>query len=172
MFPRAASTGCRPAGVDPTADEVLDALESTINDNEDSGVTALRIVAEKISTTHLLITAKNTDVVTHACSETLTGANNGWSAAAMYGGARTRGKKMSIVSRVPTAVEDALDLMHFKLPFTPGTVLVFIAPTATPGAYKIWDGAPAIDGGHVTIDNSGSVDWAATTDTVTVLFIE
>lgn len=162
----AATLGTEQAGVDPTASEVLTALESKINSAGSEKVTAL-----KVSTTHLLIYSDKLENITIACSETLAGSNNAWAAAAMYGGARTKGRKIAEDLRVPTAVEVALGILHWWLPFTPSRVIVLVAPTATPGAYKIWDGAPVIDGGHVTINNAGSTDWAAT-DNVEVLFIE
>lgn len=161
----AATFGTEQLGVDPTASEVLTALESAINDEN-----AQRLEALKISTTHLLVTSLDTEAVTLACTETLLGSNNGWSAAAMYGGARTKTHKMAHVSRVPNAVEVALSAMYVKLPFTPSTVLVWVGPTATPGAYKTWDGTYDIDGGLVTIAKGSSGAWAET-DTVEILFL-
>ena len=162
----AATLGTEQAGVDPTAGEVLTALETKIN-----AATAQEIEVDKISTTHLLLRASRPEVVELACTETLLGANNGWASATMYGGARTQTHKMAIVKRVPNAVEVAVGSLHYELNFTPSHVLVFIAPTATPGAWKIWDGVPNIDGGHILVDKAGSTDWDAN-DTVTVIFIE
>jgi hypothetical protein len=162
----AATFGTEQLGVDPTASEVLTALETAINASNTQ-----RLEADKISTTHLLVRSKDVKVVTLACTETLTGTNNAWASATMYGGATTKTHKMAHAKRVPNAVEVAVGALHFELPFTPTSVIVLVAPTATPGAWKIWDGVPNIDGGHVLIDNAGSVDWAST-DTMEVLFIE
>lgn len=162
----AATLGTEQAGVDPTASECLTALESTIN-----GETEQDIEVDKISTTHLLLRSTRVGVVELACTETLAGANNAWASATMYGGARTKTRKMAQVKRVPNATEVAVSALHLELPFTPTTVLVYVAPTDTPGAWKIADGAITIDGGHVTVAKGAGVAWA-TTDTVEILAFE
>lgn len=86
----------------------------------------------------------------------------------MYGGRAQAQRRYAIQKRVPTATEVALGNLHLRFDFTPTAVQVFVAPTATPGALAIWDGAVAISGGLVTLDNSGATDWA-TTDDVTVI---
>lgn len=160
----AATFGTEQAGVDPTAANVCDALLAAINASATN-----RVEAKKISNNELVVISKDVRAVTLACSETLTGANNAWAAAAMYGGESNGLRKTRFDSRVPNATEVALGNLHYYLPFTPTLVFVRVHATATPGVAKDWDGAVTIDGGHVTIDNSGSTDWAAT-DTVEVIF--
>ncbi len=162
----AATLGTTTAGVDPTNSEVGTALAAAINASGTQGVTAT-----KISATELQIIAKVIGPKTTACTETLAGSNNAWAAAAMYGGADRAFKREVTLSRVPTAVEVALGSLRFELDFTPTQVLVLVRTTATPGVLKAWDGAITISTSHVSIDNSGSTDWAAT-DTVEVRFIE
>jgi hypothetical protein len=162
----AAVLGTETLGVDPSAEDVCDALLASINLN-----TAHPIVARKISANELQILADRVGVLTLACTETLTGTNNAWAAAAMYGGRAKRSRRHVVVSRVPTAVEVALGNMHFELSFTPSQVIVRVKPTATPNAAKAHDGGVTIDGTHVTVDNAGSTDWA-TTDTIEVLAFE
>jgi hypothetical protein len=119
----------------------------------------------------MLLEAVSTGVLTTALSETLVGANNQWSAAAMAGGSAAAGvKKMGVQSRVPTATEVALGFMHFLFDFTPVIVLVDVVTTAT-GIRVAWVGGWTITGGRVTVDNAGGVDWAAT-DTVRVTAYE
>ena len=131
---------------------------------------AEQITATRISATEILLVADATGVVATACTETLAGANNVFANATMVGGRAMDQRRMAIQTRVPTATEVALDHLHVAFDFTPTILVVLVGPTATPGALKIWDGAWTISGGLVTIDNSGSVDFAAT-DTVTVIAI-
>lgn len=86
----------------------------------------------------------------------------------MYGGRPQIQRKYALQKRVPTATEVALGNLHLRFDFTPNYVQVFVAPTATPGALAIWDGAVTISGGLVTLDNSGGTDWAATDDVTVV----
>ncbi len=159
--------GTETAGVDPTAEEVCDAVVDAINALPRSRV----IEARKISANEFILQGKNAGPLTIACTETLTGSNNAWAASAMYGGSRSGHRAMSILSRVPTSVEVAVGNMHFELTFTPSKVLVFVIVTATPGVAVAWDGTVTIDGKHVTIDNDGSTDWSAS-HTLEVFFIE
>lgn len=162
----AATLGTETAGVDPTAEEVNDALVAAINDE-----TAHRIVASKISANELQITSKIPDDLALACTETLTGTNNAWASATMYGGSLTRHRRVAMLSRVPNAVEVALGTMHFELDFTPSEVRPSVKVTATPGLEKGWNGALTIDDGHITLGNGGNADWSAN-DTVSIIAIE
>jgi hypothetical protein len=157
--------GTEQLGVDPTADDVSDALVSAINN-----LGTQPINAREISDNEFMIVSDSSAPLTLACTETLTGTNNAWAAAAMYGGSLTKHHPMSIDLRVPTAVEIAVGNMHFELNFTPVKVLVFVMVTATPGVAVAWDGAVTIDGHHVVIDNAGSTDWTAS-HTLQVIFI-
>lgn len=152
---------------DDTPTNVLTALETRIN----AKVGVEKVTAVKISANELLVIADEPGAVVLACAETLGGANNLWVNATMYGGRVVSGRKNSAQVRVPKAEEVTLGNMHFMFDFTPTVVIVLVAPTATPGAYKIWAGVATISGGRVTIDNAGAVDWAAT-DNVTVLAFE
>ncbi len=128
------------------------------------------ITMTALSVNEILLTADNIGVVATACTETLAGANNAFNAAAMYGGKAQALTNVSVQQRVPLAQEVTLGNLQFAFGFTPALVIVRVCPTATPGLDKLWDGVPAISGGIVTLDNAGSVDWAAT-DTVTVIAI-
>jgi hypothetical protein len=162
----AATLGTLTLGVDPSADDVTDALFTTINASATEAVSAI-----DVGDNELLIVADLPGAVVLACSETLTGSNNALNAVAMYGGRAAGARKIANISRVPLAQEVTLGNLHFVLPFTPSKVLVTVHPTATPGAVKAWDGGITIVAGHVTLDNAGSTDWAAT-DTVDVEFLE
>lgn len=163
----AATLGTELAGVDPTAGNVVDGLLAAINASATED-----IVARKIGTNELQIVAAHVDGdVELACTETLLGANNGWAAAAMFGGTDKKSKRHVVASRVPTAVEVALGNMHFELSFTPTLVFAKVHATTTPGVDKLWDGAITISTTHVTLGNAGSVDWAET-DTVELLIFE
>ncbi len=159
----AATLGTEVLGVDPSAANVCDALLAAINASATEAV-----VARKISNNELQLLADAVGVVTIACTEGLTGANNGWAAAAMYGGRAAGARKFQAITRVPTAVEVALGNMHFELNFTPAMVFVRIKPTATPNAAKAHDGGVTISTTHIKVDNAGSTDWAET-DTIEVL---
>ena len=141
------------------------ALVAVINSDRTQPVTAT-----KISDNEVLLVADSVGEVGLACTETLAGANNAWAAAAMFGGKSAGQRRVSIQRRVPTAVEVALGTMHFLFPFasTAATVRANVIVTATPGVAKAWDGAITVTGNRVTLDNTGSTDWAAT-DTVELI---
>lgn len=139
------------------------ALVLAINNNTQSSV-----VAVAISVNEILIWSKDGKGAALTCTETLAGANNAWSAAAMYPSTtNTDFRGMAMGARVPTATEVAIGNMHFRFSFAVAAALVAVRVTST-GAVKAWDGAMAISGNLVTLDNAGTTDWAAT-DTVTVL---
>ncbi len=128
------------------------------------------ITMAEISVNEILLVADNAGAVVTATTETLAGSGNAFLAAAMYGGADPALRKVSTQQRVPLATEVTLGTMRLAYGFTPTIVEVRVCPSATPGLDKLWDGAIVIAGGIVTIDNSGTTDWAAT-DTVTVTAI-
>lgn len=129
-----------------------------------------KVVAVDIGDTEILLRHKHPGVFAIACTETLAGAGNVWAAATMFGGASAKGRKMALVSRVPTATEVTLDHMQFYFPFTPTHVQVTVRVTAS-GIPVAWVGGHTISNGLVTVTNEGGVDWAAT-DTVSVLAVE
>lgn len=114
----------------------------------------------------MLLEAVSPGVLATALAETLAGANNLWSAAAMAGGSAAAIKKIGLQERVPTASEVALGFIRFSFDFTPTFVRVSVRTTAT-GVPVAWVGGWSISGGRVSVDNIGATDWAAT-DTVTV----
>jgi hypothetical protein len=158
-------SGNIPVGLEATLTPTA-ATPALVADVNSQGTEAVTMV--QISVNEILLKADAVGAVTLACTETLAGANNGWNAAAMYGGKAQAVSLVNRQQRVPLAQEVTLGDMQFQFDFTPTIVLVAVAPTATPGAASAWDGSITISGGLVTLDNSGAVDWAAT-DTVTVL---
>lgn len=153
-------------GANPTAAEFTTSLNAAINANN------IGFQSTRVSANEILIVTSDGDNAAVACTETLAGANNAWAAAATFGGAApARGVPVSLlVARVPTAVEVALGTMHFFFGFAPSAAVGFARVTAS-GAVKAWDGAITVSGNRVTLDNAGSVDWAAT-DTVLCLASE
>lgn len=133
-----------------------------------NALTTQAVTAVAIDAATVLIKSNLAAALTLATTETLSAVGSVWNKANMYGGAAEAFTKFSMQQRVPLTQEVTLGIMLFVFPFTPATVKVLISATATPGKAYLWDGAVAISGGVVTIDNTGSVDWA-TTSTVTVL---
>lgn len=130
-----------------------------------------QILATALSANEILIESIDVaSIEALACAETLGGANNGWGAAAMYGGRAPAVRKVVAASRVPTAQEVALGRMHFLLDFTPSAILVDVRVTAT-GVAKLYGGARANVAGLVTLTNGTDPDFAAT-DTVQILAFE
>lgn len=133
-----------------------------------TGIEALSthgVSVKVVSVNELLLSYPADAGVALACAETLAGVNNAIDAA--FHGGLPPGSAVSVtVSRVPTAMEVALGNMHFVFPFTVCSVQAAVLTTAT-GAAVAWDGAKAMSGAVVTLDNAGTTDWAAT-DTVIV----
>jgi len=71
-----------------------------------------------------------------------------------------------IKEHVATAADVTATTIDFSFPYQVGAVSVSVRTTA--GVAKAWDGAVAVAGSVVTVDNTGTVDWAAT-DVVTVV---
>lgn len=94
-----------------------------------------------------------------AFAETLSGVDNVVSATS-YGGYPKGSEVAATVARVPTATEVALGAMRFHFGFDVKFVRVTVQATADLAAVA-WDGAVAVTGGRVEVDNSGAVDWSA-----------
>ena len=134
-----------------------------------NAATQLGIVAKTVNAGEVLIASK-VGVVGRAlvCNKTLAGVNNGWAAAAMYGGSDAfKGEQLQ--SRVANANEVALLAMRFVFPFIPVSALVVVRTAA--GAVKAWGGNTVLTADRVDVVNTGTVDIAAT-DVVTVLASE
>lgn len=69
---------------------------------------------------------------------------------------------------VPTAAEVTAGIIKRAFPFTPVIVTIEVVTTAT-RARKAWDGAAAVSGNVITIDNAGATDWAATDEIILVV---
>ena len=99
---------------------------------------------------------------------TETSAALSFSAATTYGGkADDPIPPTTTLTRVPTAGEVTAGSLVYAFNFLPATAIVQVRTTST-GAVVAWDGAISITNNRLTVDNSGSVDWA-TTSTVTVI---
>lgn len=142
---------------DDTPTNALTALAVIINADNLSEVNAF-----KISANELLVVSKLPGAITTALSETLAGANNAWASANLFGGREAGSETVSIIRRAPNAQEVALGVMHFCFDFAPILKDIRAVVTATPGVAVDWDGAVTISGNRLTIDNTGSTDWATT----------
>lgn len=151
------------SGANPTAGEFTTAFTAALN------AAGIGWTATRVSTNEVLVVKSDKGYKAAACSETLAGSNNAWAAANAYGGEPPADDipVAVLTSRVPNATEVALGNMHFQFGFAPSAVMAFVRVTAT-GVVKAWDGATVVSGNRVTLDNTGSTDWAAT-DTVLVL---
>lgn len=149
------------SGADVSASDYTTALVAAINADLGNQVTPVRISAGEV-----LVSMDSNTATPLACSETLTGSGNVWAAATMYGANSIPAnlRLPEYVQRVPNASEVSTGNLHVVLSQPPNGVIVHVRVTAT-GAKKQWDGAYTITGNRVTLDNSGSTDWAAT-DTV------
>jgi hypothetical protein len=150
---------------DDTPANATNALITAINTYGTEPITAI-----DISDNEILLVADNVGAVTTALAETLAGANNVFSAAAMAGGADAAVKRVATAVRVPTATEVALGNLHVALPFTPTVAQVVVRVTAT-GALTAWDGDIHLATNRVTINNDATIDWAAT-DTIWIIAYE
>lgn len=152
-------------GADASAADFTTAVVTAIN------AQPIGVSAEKISNNEVLVWENRPQTSALATTETLTGSNNAWGEAAMYGGA---GKaldvvQMGIYTRVPNAQEVATATMHFPLVFAPVAVLVQVRVTST-GAPVASDAAVNIVGNRVTL--SGGSTPVLATHTVTLLASE
>ncbi len=124
--------------------------------------TAQAVTMTLVSVNELLLSSNVVGAVILATTETLAGANNAWSATAMYGGRAQAVRKFAIQKRVPKTLDVTLGSIKFVYDFTPTLVQVFVVVTATPGVAVAWDGAVTITLGQVVIDNTGTTDWDTT----------
>lgn len=152
------------SGANPTGAQAVTALTAAINVNE------VNFGALAAGANEMVLFSKKSGPYSLACTETLAGSNNAWHQATMYGGHGMKQLRQMTVARVPIAGEVTLGNIHFLFPFPVGAAFPQVRVTAG-GAAKVWDGALIISGNRVTVDNSGSTDWA-TTDTVTVFASE
>lgn len=126
----------------------------------------VQMYAQVVDTNQIAFFNSYTGNSSNVCSEAIAGA--AWSSTTTYGGvAGDPIPTSTVVVRVPTADEVTRGKMHLYFPFTPRAVMVQVVVTSS-GAPTVWDGAVTQSGNRVTLDNSGSTDWA-TTDTVKVL---
>jgi hypothetical protein len=96
-----------------------------------------------------------------ACSETLAGANNAWDNAAMHDGVAVGDARSYFAALTPSAQEVTLGNIRIPLPFTPSYIAVDVRIAST-GVSKAWNGGFLFAAGVLTIDNTGTTDWAAT----------
>lgn len=144
-------------GVDATAGEFTTALKAAI-DAGDYGVQAVRVSANEV-----LVSSTRQSMAHAATTETLAGSNNAWAAATLVGagpGGEETLPIVMLVKRAATAVEVALGAMHFMFAFAPSLATVVVTTAA--GVPKAFDGVATITGNRVTVDISGSSDWAST----------
>lgn len=156
---------------DDTPAEVTDALIAAINTSGTEPVLAIDIDANEV----LVVAADGVggnpvaSDTTLAVAETLGGVDNEWDTAALRGGVAPEAERnLVVIARAPDATEVGTGNFHVVVPFTPLYTIVEVKDTN--GDRKAWDGATSITGQRVTLDNSGSTDWAAT-DEVTVLIV-
>lgn len=142
-------------GVDPTAAEAVPAIVAAINSTT-SGMSASTPGSNEV-----FLWAANGGATAYACTETLAGSNNVFAAAAAFGGrARNAGLPINVSQeRVVTATEVALAAVRFVFGFNPLFATAKVITTA--GVAKTWDGATTISENIVTVDASGSSDYAA-----------
>ena len=140
-----------------------DALILAINANTVHQVTAIDVDANEV-----LLVADNQSANDLVLSETLTGVDNTIDAT-LRDGVDIGTPVMAVISRTPTAAEVATGNLHVPLDFTPVGVLIDVRVTST-GVALAWDGVDTLDTTNnvITLDNSGTADWAAT-HTVNVL---
>lgn len=149
-------------GVDPTAVESVAAIVIAINGCQ----SGMRATAS--GTNEILCIGTGGNGTALACTETLAGSNNAWAAATSYGGTALADTLpvTKIVKRAALAVEVAVGAIRFPLNFTP--TAAFVSVTTSAGVFKAWDGVTTLGTNLVSVDNSGSSDWAAG-DIITVI---
>jgi len=148
------------SGVTPTVASAQFVI--ALNANTTLGLTAVAISVNEV----LVFTNNDSSAIALPCSETLAGANNAWATAAFYGGESSGVRGLRAAQRSPNAQEVTIGNMHFVFPFAVSAVLVQVRSST--GAAKAWDGVTTVSGQRVTLDNTGTTDWAAT-DNVVVL---
>ena len=147
--------GTERIGVEPTAGEFTTALVAAINDPaRTENVTAIRVTANVVLVYHDIIGPDATGT-----TETLSGVNNVWDAAALHDGALASSLSLAAIARVPNAVEVATDYLLVPLDFVPTAVVIDVRTTAT-GAKVAWNGGCTILASGLQIDNLSTVDWS------------
>lgn len=143
--------------------EASTAIVTAINNNANSKVTAT-----KISDNEVLIVHDDIGINALSCTETLAGSNNAWASSTMFGGSNAPAsiKNVVVISRTVTAVEEALDTVHFVLPFAISTFLIQLRNSS--GIIKAFDGTAVVSGNRLTLTSSGSTDCDQN-DVVTVI---
>jgi hypothetical protein len=150
------------SGANASAANFTTALETAVN------AAGVKLFADRISANEVLFVdiATGSQSVIKACSETLAGSNNAWSAANSYGGdASIAPPSITVAARVPTATEVTLETMHFVLPYVPTSATVQIRSSA--GVIRAFDGKLVITGNVIDINSDGSVKVQAS-DIVTI----
>ncbi len=139
-----------------TPAQATPALVAAINNSS-----AHRLLAVQISVNEVLVVTRDDagTVGALACSETMAGANNQWANATLYAGGGPGTVQGMLQQRAANAQEVAIGSAHFWFPFTVAACQASVRTSA--GVAKTWDGAVAISGQRVTMDNAGASDWAA-----------
>lgn len=94
-------------------------------------------------------------------TETLAGGGNAWDAATLTGGVPTH--LPVLIKIVPIAAEVTKGEIRRVLPFAATIVRVLVKTTSTL-ADVVWDGVASISGEQLILDNTGSTDWATTSE--------
>lgn len=153
---------------DDTAANATDALIATINASGTENVKAIDLGTGLVG----IVSAETPGGVISgpgsALATTETCTNAAWDETTMAVGAAAG--LVQQVQRVPQSEEVTAGSMVFVFPFTVRTAFAVVRVTST-GVVKAWDGATTVSGNTVTLDNSGTTDWAAT-DTVLVFAAE
>jgi hypothetical protein len=102
------------------------------------------------------------------CTNSMAVTSNLWARGTLSGGSAPY-PSLCIRSRTVSASEVLVGQVRFQLGFTP--VSIFATVWSSAGVTKAWDGALTLSGALLTLDNSGSTDWAAT-DIITVFASE
>jgi hypothetical protein len=141
-------------GAQPTAEQFVDAFVAATNASATCPVSAVKIGAGEV-----LVYSRRLNQDS-ACTETLSGSNNAWAAAALYGGSKSSALKGAVpLKRIATSHEVALQTMHFVYGFEPVGAIIQVRDTA--GTIKAVDGALSITGNRITWASSGSTDLDA-----------
>lgn len=146
-------------------------IAAVINANNTQDLTAIALAGVGV-----LVVSDRAGARGLACTETLAGTNNAWSAARMYGGTgideEGNLRAFDVIAITPTAVEVAVGRAAVRLGFVPSAWFIQVRDSS--GVSKAWDGAAALDSGDTRVlllNNAGSTDWAAT-DEIVILAVE
>lgn len=141
---------------------------STYSDADRAG----KLVAHYI-TNALVVRSAIPEVIATDTTEGLTHASNVWINATLVLGAVPAVKRTQSYSITPNGAEDTANNLRLFVPFLPTTVNVAVRGIG--GVVLAFDGGIVVtavtDGAIITVDQVGTIDWAATS-TVTVTAIE